>query len=77
LDATVQKQVLDLLKRLQIEHGMSYLFITHDLAVVRAMAHRVMVLYEGKVVEQGPTSQLFESPEHPYTRKLLGAALSV
>jgi len=77
LDATVQKQVLDLLKRLQIEHGMSYLFITHDLAVVRAMAHRVMVLYEGKVVEQGPTSQLFESPKHPYTRKLLGAALSV
>ncbi|MFP4154427.1 MAG: ABC transporter ATP-binding protein [Halothiobacillaceae bacterium] len=73
LDATVQRQVLELLNRLQREHGMSYLFITHDLAVVRAVAHRVMVLYEGRVVESGPTQQIFAQPEHEYTRRLLSS----
>ncbi|MGC9457145.1 MAG: ABC transporter ATP-binding protein [Halothiobacillaceae bacterium] len=73
LDATVQRQVLELLNRLQQEHGMSYLFITHDLAVVRAVAHRVLVLYEGRVVETGPTEQIFTAPVHDYTRRLVSS----
>jgi microcin C transport system ATP-binding protein len=76
LDATVQKQVLALLHGLQQRHGMSYLFISHDLAVVRAVAHRVAVMHQGRIVESGPTARIFETPEHDYTRRLLGAALS-
>ena len=75
LDISVQKQVLALLRDLQKRHGMSYLFISHDLKVVRAIAHRVLVMKEGKVVETGITEQLFDSPQHPYTRALLEAAL--
>ncbi len=54
---------------------MSYLFISHDLTVVRAVAHRVAVMHEGRIVESGPAEQLFESPQHEYTKRLLGAAL--
>jgi ABC-type microcin C transport system duplicated ATPase subunit YejF len=72
---SVQKQVLDLLRGLQQRHGMSYLFITHDLRVIRAMAHRMIVMQSGKVVEAGETEALFEAPQQEYTRTLLRASL--
>jgi microcin C transport system ATP-binding protein len=75
LDVSVQKQVLALLADLQKQHGISYLFITHDLNVIRAMAHRIIVMKDGKVVEQGDTEQLFNSPQQEYTRTLLSASL--
>ncbi|MFI0471370.1 ABC transporter ATP-binding protein [Halomonas sp. HMF6819] len=74
LDRTVQKQLIALLRELQAQRQLSYLFISHDLAVVRAMAHRVMVLKDGEVVEQGPTHEVLASPQHAYTRALLDAA---
>jgi microcin C transport system ATP-binding protein len=75
LDVTIQKQVLELLRALQVRHGMSYLFITHDLAVIRAMAHRVVVMRNGRVVEEGETDELFTAPRDDYTRTLLRASL--
>ena len=75
LDISVQKQVLALLRGLQQRHGMSYLFISHDLKVIRAIAHRVLVMKEGQVVEPGETEALFSTPQHPYTQRLLDAAL--
>ncbi len=74
LDVSVGKQVLDLLTQLQKSHALSYLFITHDLAVIRAMAHRVVVMKEGRVVERGETLALFAAPREAYTRELLAAA---
>jgi ABC-type glutathione transport system ATPase component len=74
LDLSVQAQVLNLLKGLQRDLGMGYLFITHDLAIIRHVAHRVAVLLRGKVVESGPVDRVCEAPEHPYTRSLLAAA---
>ena len=74
LDRTVQKQVVSLLRRLQEEHGLTYLFISHDLAVVRALAHDSIVVKDGVVVEAGSTEQLFDAPEHAYTRDLLVAS---
>lgn len=74
LDRTVQKQIIQLLRDLQRRYQLSYLFISHDLAVVRAMSHRVMVMQAGKVVEQTSTERLFRRPEHPYTQRLLEAA---
>jgi microcin C transport system ATP-binding protein len=73
LDVTVQAQILDLLKALQQKRGMAILFITHDLGIVRKMADTVHVMTEGLVVEHGPTEQIFASPRHAYTRKLLAA----
>ncbi|MEN1262158.1 ABC transporter ATP-binding protein [Pseudomonas aeruginosa] len=73
LDRSVQCQVVELLRRLQRRHGLSYLFISHDLAVVRALAHDILVLKDGRVVEQGSAAALFSQPRHPYTRELLGA----
>ncbi|TKA89471.1 ABC transporter ATP-binding protein [Guyparkeria sp. SB14A] len=75
LDAAVQLQVLRLLRDLQAEHELTYLLITHDLAVVRALAHRVVVMLDGAVIESGPTEQLLDAPEHDYTRQLIDSAL--
>ncbi|WP_367253118.1 ABC transporter ATP-binding protein [Pseudomonas sp. stari2] len=74
LDRTVQKQVVALLRQLQEKHGLTYLFISHDLAVVRALAHDIIVIKDGKVVEHGASHDVFDSPQHPYTKELLAAA---
>ncbi|KKC35250.1 hypothetical protein WH87_16750 [Devosia epidermidihirudinis] len=73
LDVSVKAQVIGLLKQLQQEMGLSMLFISHDLSVVRSLTDSVVVMYRGRVVEQAPTAQLFASPQHPYTRALLDA----
>ncbi len=73
LDVSIQAQILNLMMDLQKERGLSYLFITHDMAVVEQVSHRVAVLYLGQIVEIGTRRQIFESPQHPYTRKLLSA----
>jgi ABC-type glutathione transport system ATPase component len=74
LDLSVQAQVLNLLRQLRRDRGISYLFITHDLAIIRHVAHRVAVLHRGRVVESGPVSRVCDDPEHPYTKALLAAA---
>ena len=75
LDVTIQKQVLGLLQRLQRERGLSYLLITHDVEVIRAMAHQVIVMKDGVILEAGPVERVLDAPEHPYTQKLVAAAL--
>lgn len=71
LDVTIQKQILDLLANLQKEYGMSILFITHDLGVIKDIADDVVVMYKGKIVEQGPKTEIFKNPKHPYTKGLM------
>ncbi|TNC26414.1 ABC transporter ATP-binding protein [Amycolatopsis alkalitolerans] len=74
LDLSVQAQVLNLFRTLQKDHGLSYLFIAHDLAVVRFLSHRIVVLYRGQIMEQGPAEAVYQEPLHPYTQALLAAA---
>jgi glutathione transport system ATP-binding protein len=73
LDVSVQAQIIDLMMELQAQRGLSYLFITHDMAVVEKISHRVAVMYLGQIVEIGSRQAIFERPQHPYTRKLLAA----
>lgn len=73
LDVSIQAQVLDLLSGLQSEFGLGYLFISHDLSVVRGISHRVAVMYKGRIVEEGTTEQIFGDPQHEYTRTLLAS----
>ncbi len=77
LDVSVQAQIVDLLRDLQERHNLAYLFISHDLRVVRALAHDVVVMRAGEVVEQGPAEEIFTRPRQPYTRALLAAAFEV
>ncbi|OED45704.1 microcin ABC transporter ATP-binding protein [Endozoicomonas sp. (ex Bugula neritina AB1)] len=74
LDRTVQSQVIELLRGLQRKYNLSYIFISHDLAVVKAMSHRILVMQDGRVVEQGSTQQIFQAPKENYTQQLLKAA---
>ncbi|WP_297971104.1 ABC transporter ATP-binding protein [uncultured Amaricoccus sp.] len=75
LDRSVQKQVVELLRELQARHGLSYLFISHDLAVVRAVSDYIIVMKSGRIVEEGPTEAIFDRPQQAYTRTLMAAAL--
>jgi len=77
LDMSVQAQIVDLLRELQINHNLAYLFISHDLKVVRAVSHDIVVMRAGKVVEQGPAEQIIEHPQHPYTQALMAAAFEM
>jgi microcin C transport system ATP-binding protein len=77
LDMSVQAQIVDLLRELQQRHGVAYLFISHDLRVVRALAHEVLVLKDGKAVERGPAHTIFEAPQHAYTKALMAAAFNL
>jgi peptide/nickel transport system ATP-binding protein len=77
LDVQVRARILDLLADLMARHGLAYLFISHDLRVVRALAHEVIVMKDGHMVEHGPTERIFEAPESPYTRALMKAAFDI
>jgi ABC-type glutathione transport system ATPase component len=74
LDLTTQARILDLFLQIQKDTGVSYLFVSHDLGVVRHISHRVAVMYKGEIVEQGPALQVTEDPQHPYTQRLLMAS---
>ena len=73
LDVSIQAQIINLFRHLQEEHGFSFLFIAHDLSMVRYLCDRVGVLFRGKLVEEAPAEELFSAPQHPYTKALLSA----
>ena len=73
LDVSIQAQLLNLLARLRVELGFAMLFISHDLSVVRHLCSRVLVMYRGEIVEQGPVEKVFADPQHPHTRALLSS----
>jgi microcin C transport system ATP-binding protein len=77
LDMSVQAQIVDLLRNLQENYGLAYLFISHDLKVVRALCNYVIVMKNGKVVEEGPARDIFEKPQNEYTKALLAAAFDI
>ncbi|PLU83741.1 microcin ABC transporter ATP-binding protein, partial [Sinorhizobium medicae] len=77
LDRSVQGQVIALLRDLQEKHGLSYIFISHDLSVVKAMSDYVIVMKNGRIVEEGETDAIFKAPREPYTKALIGAAFNV
>jgi peptide/nickel transport system ATP-binding protein len=77
LDVTTQAEILDLIKKLQQSHGMSVLFITHDMGVVAEIADEVLVMYRGKVMERGPVEQIFHAPQDDYTRRLIGSVVKL
>jgi microcin C transport system ATP-binding protein len=77
LDMSVQAQIVDLLRDLQRKYDLAYMFISHDLRVVKALSHHVIVMKDGKAVEQGPAAQIFAAPKMPYTKALLAAALNL
>jgi microcin C transport system ATP-binding protein len=77
LDMSVQAQIVELLRQLQEKHGLAYLFISHDLKVVRALAHDIAVMKDGRIVEHGPADEVFSRPRDPYTRTLLAAAMDL
>jgi microcin C transport system ATP-binding protein len=74
---SVQAQIVDLLRDLQASHGLTYLFISHDLKVVKALSHEVVVMKDGKIVEQGTSEQIFTNPQTDYTRDLITAAMEL
>ena len=75
LDVSIQAQILNLLQDLQERLSLTYVFISHDMGVVRYLADRVAVMYRGRIVEMGPVERIFEAPQHAYTKSLLGAVL--
>ena len=77
LDMSVQAQIVDLLRDLQQRHGLTYLFISHDLKVVRAVSHDIIVMRQGRIIEQGPAAEIFANPKQPYTRALMAAAFEM
>lgn len=74
LDRTIQFQVIELLRRLQEKHDLSYVFISHDLKVLKALCHELAIMKEGKIVETGAAREIFANPRHPYTKELLATA---
>jgi len=77
LDMSVQAQIVDLLRDLQRRHGLTYLFISHDLRVVRALAHEILVMKDGEIVEAGSAAAILDAPQHPYTKALMTAAFDL